>query len=116
MSRRPEKQPLVPPAPALSRTVNVRRWRDGQQEQTLDEVAEEVPVAFTYHGIAHVVMLATPADLEDLGVGFTFTEALVERSDEIRGVEVVATFFGVAAAATQSHGPDGLRSVWYRNA
>ncbi len=68
----------------------MRRWRDGQQEQTQDEVAEEVPVAFTYHGIAHVVMLATPADLEDLGVGFTFTEALVERSDEIRNVEVVA--------------------------
>ena len=55
-----------------------------------DEVAEEMPVAFSYHGIPHVVMLATPRDLEDLGVGFTFTEALVESAAEIRGVEAVA--------------------------
>jgi FdhD protein len=35
-------------------------------------------------------MLATPLDLEDLGVGFTFTEALVATPAEIRGVEAVA--------------------------
>ena len=76
--------------PAAVRTVTVRRWRRGQVEQVQDDVAEEVPVAFTYHGIPHVVMLATPQDLEDLGVGFTFTEALVASPDEIRGVEVAA--------------------------
>lgn len=80
--------------PATSRTVTVHRWRDasGAPNGSVaeDEVAEEVPVAFIYHGIPHVVMLATPAHLEDLGVGFTLTEGLVERSDEIRGVEAVA--------------------------
>lgn len=76
--------------PATVRTVTVRRWRRGQVEQVQDDVAEEVPVAFTYHGIPHVVMLATPQDLEDLGVGFTFTEALVEAPGEIRGVEAAA--------------------------
>jgi FdhD protein len=72
------------------RTVSVRRWRSGRIEQVPDDVAEEVPVAFLYHGIPHVVMLATPQDLEDLGVGFTFTEALVGAPAEIRGVEVAA--------------------------
>ncbi|MEQ1581409.1 MAG: formate dehydrogenase accessory sulfurtransferase FdhD, partial [Steroidobacteraceae bacterium] len=76
--------------PEVARTVTVHRWRAGQVERVPDEVAEEVPVAFTYHGIPHVVMLATPQDLEDLGVGFTFTEALVEAPAEIRGVEAVA--------------------------
>lgn len=81
----PDDMPVSPPATV--RTVIVRRWRGGQIEQVQDDVAEEVPVAFTYHGIPHVVMLATPQDLEDLGVGFTFTEAVVETPAEIRGVE-----------------------------
>ena len=48
-----------------------------------------MPVALVYHDVPHVVMLATPADLEDYAVGFTLSEGLVERADEIRGVEVV---------------------------
>ncbi len=86
----PDEQHAPKPLPATSHTVAVRRWRAGQVEQVADEVAEEVPVAFTYHGIPHVVMLATPQDLEDLGTGFTFTEALVDSAAEIRGVEVVS--------------------------
>ncbi|MEY4932661.1 MAG: NAD-linked formate dehydrogenase, molybdenum containing, accessory protein [Pseudomonadota bacterium] len=81
----PDDKPVTPPATV--RTVTVRRWRSGQVEQVQDDVAEEVPVAFTYHGIPHVVMLATPKDLEDLGIGFTFTEGLVETPEEVRGVE-----------------------------
>lgn len=71
-------------------TVSVRRWRDGKTETALDEVAEEAAVAFSYNGVAHVVMLATPADLEDLATGFTLSEAVVERAEEIRSVEVVS--------------------------
>jgi len=41
-----------------------------------------------YHDVPHVVMLATPADLEDYAFGFTLSEALVAHPDEIRGVEV----------------------------
>jgi len=85
MPRLPDDAPAAPGATV--RTVDVRRWRAGHVEQVPDDVAEEVPVAFVYHGIPHVVMLATPQDLEDLGVGFTFTEALVDTPGEIRGVE-----------------------------
>jgi len=46
-------------------------------------------VALVYHDVPHVVMLATPADLEDYAVGFTLSEGLVARPEEIRGVEVV---------------------------
>ena len=51
--------------------VPIQRWIDGRTEQALDRVAEEEPVALTYQRTPHVVMLTTPADLEDLGVGFT---------------------------------------------
>jgi len=79
----------LPDIPPISSTVQVRRWRDGSTEQVTDVVAEEAPVALTYHGVPHVVMLATPADLEDLAVGFTLSEAIVEKPEEIRSVEVL---------------------------
>jgi FdhD protein len=69
--------------------VQVQRWIDGTSEQTLDRVAEEQPVALTYQRTPHVVMLTTPADLEDLGVGFTLSEAVVRRADEIKSVELI---------------------------
>jgi FdhD protein len=69
--------------------VPIERWIDGRTEQALDRVAEEEPVALTYQRTPHVVMLTTPADLEDLGVGFTLSEAVVERPDEIKSVEVI---------------------------
>ena len=69
--------------------IDVERWRHGTLTRERDLVAEEIPVALVYHGVPHVVMLATPADLEDYAVGFTLSEGLVARADEIRGVEVV---------------------------
>jgi FdhD protein len=51
-------------------------------------VAEEVPVAFVYRGRAHAVMMATPADLEDLAFGFTLSEQIVARADDISRVDV----------------------------
>jgi FdhD protein len=70
--------------------VEVERWRAGTVERASDEVADERPVAFKYHGVAHVVMLASPADLEDLAVGFTLSEAIVAAPAEIRSVALTA--------------------------
>jgi len=78
----------TPPASDVSAEVTVDRWSRGATTHTTDLVAEEVPVALVYHDVPHVVMLATPADLEDYAVGFTLSEGLVARFDEIRGVEV----------------------------
>lgn len=68
--------------------VTVDRWVRGVTTRTSDRVAEEVPVALMYHGVPHVVMLATPADLEDYAVGFTLSEELVSDVSEIRSIEV----------------------------
>jgi FdhD protein len=68
--------------------VSVQRWSKGSLAETTDFVTEEVPVALVYHGVPHVVMLATPADLEDYAVGFTVSEGLVGHPREIQSVEV----------------------------
>jgi FdhD protein len=58
-------------------------------------VPEETPVAFTYGGSTHAVMMATPADLEDFAVGFAITEGLVDSPLDVGEVEVVATEVGL---------------------
>jgi FdhD protein len=80
------RTPVGPGRPTAE--VTVARWQSGHVESATDTVADERPVAFKYQGVPHVVMLATPADLEDLAIGFTLSEALVAAPDEIRSVEV----------------------------
>ena len=90
----PAEEGSHPPAPGdgIGPVVSlpVRRWRAGSWLDTVDSIAAETPVSLTYNSIPHVVMMATPRDLEDMGVGFTVSEALVESADEIRDVSVHA--------------------------
>jgi FdhD protein len=58
-------------------------------------LAEEVPVAVVYNGRSHVVVMASPVDLEDLAVGFSVTEGIVTDATEIRHIEVVRHSRGV---------------------
>lgn len=66
----------------------VRLLANGQTERASRPLAAEVPVSLTYNGIAHVVMMCTPQDIEDFAVGFSLAEGIVERSQEVLGVEV----------------------------
>jgi FdhD protein len=70
-------------------------WRGGQATPTSRLIAEETAVALSYNGTTHAVMMTTPADLEDFGVGFTLTEGIVENKSEIRSVESIASEFGI---------------------
>ena len=90
-------------AKSVSAEIDIERWTSGSTARTTDRVAEEVPIALVYHGVPHVVMLATPANLEDFAVGFTLSEGLVTRPDEIRSVEVTQGIDAIDVRVTVAH-------------
>jgi FdhD protein len=47
---------------------------------------EEVPVAVMLNSTSYAVMMATPADLEDFGLGFALSEGLVAHASHITNV------------------------------
>ncbi|MGN1209074.1 MAG: formate dehydrogenase accessory sulfurtransferase FdhD, partial [Duodenibacillus sp.] len=53
-----------------------------------DFVAEEVPVALVYNGLSHVVMMASPMELEAFALGFTLAERIVPDASHVYGIEV----------------------------
>ncbi len=76
--------------------VPVLRVRDGRRSDSTDVLAVEMPVALEYNGISHVVMLASPADLEDFALGFSLTEGILSAPSELYGVDVEWREHGIA--------------------
>jgi len=58
-------------------------------------IPEETPIAFTYGGSTHAVMMATPSDLEDFAVGFAVTEGLIDCAEEAGTVETIVSEMGI---------------------
>ena len=75
---------LPPPAVDLRRLA-VGRVGDEWGERS---VPEEVAISLTYNRDSHAVMMATPLDLEDFGVGFSLNEGLISRVGELTEIEL----------------------------
>jgi formate dehydrogenase accessory protein FdhD len=75
--------------------LEARRWENGTSGVRTEQVVEETPVALVYNGIPHVVMMATPADLEDFALGFSLTEELIRGPADLESVEVVRYSRGI---------------------
>ena len=81
------------PTPVSAATVNVRGGINGAPGQ--DWVAEEVPVAMVYNGVSHAVMMASPCDLEDFALGFSISEGILEKPEQLFSIEIKPTPDGV---------------------
>lgn len=80
---------------ATTQVVVAKRWARGEWSEQTDQIAEEVPLALIYNGIAHAVMLGTPADLEDFALGFSLTEGIISKASHLRDMELVKSDLGL---------------------
>lgn len=80
---------------AVSRHVTRIARRDNGVTAAARAVPEETPVALSYSGSTHAVMMATPADLEDFATGFSLTEGIASDISDIVGITVVQAGEGI---------------------
>jgi FdhD protein len=98
---------------STSNVVPVRHWQLGKDSDQAavsavpndtprgsDHIAAEVPVAMTYNRHSHVVMMATPDDFEDFGLGFSLTEGIIGSAEDLLSMRVVPRDGGVELAMT----------------
>jgi len=83
----------------LMETATVR-WQGGTRTEQNEQIVEETPVAIAYNRIPHVVMMATPTDLEDFALGFSLTEELIQSADDLEHVDIQRYSKGVEIQAT----------------
>ncbi|WP_246274218.1 formate dehydrogenase accessory sulfurtransferase FdhD [Hyphomicrobium sulfonivorans] len=68
----------------------------GNAEPLVWQLPEEVAVAVQINTEPYTVMMATPANLTDFGIGFVLAEGIVERRSDILGVLVMPVENGFA--------------------
>lgn len=84
---------IPPPVRRLARAA----WKDGVSAQGERAVPEETPVALTYNGTTHAVMMATPLDIADFALGFSLTEGIITGAADILSLDVIAVEDGIEA-------------------
>jgi FdhD protein len=70
-------------------------WRGDSAQDGVRTVPRETAVALTYNRSTHAVMLASPADLEDFGVGFSLSEAIIQQASDILALDIVEARDGI---------------------
>ena len=88
-----DAKPTDPAAGAVRRRVERHNLRDRVGSE--DWIASEVPLALHYNGQPHAVMLATPGDLGDFALGFSLSEAIIERAGELESVAIEPRLEGI---------------------
>lgn len=81
------------PAVVADTWVDVRGGIAGAGSRDL--VAEELPVAMVYNGVSHAVMMASPCDLEDFALGFSLSEGILQRPDQLFALEIQVSDEGI---------------------
>jgi FdhD protein len=82
------------PRPAITQITRLAR-REGRTTAAKRMVPEEMPIALSYAGTTHAVMMASPADFDDFALGFSLTEGIISSPGEIESIEVEDLAVGI---------------------
>ena len=97
-------------ARATHRMVTRIARKGGAVASGLRAVPEEVPIAFSFGGSTHAVMMGTPADLEDFALGFSLTEGIIASRADAEAIEILDEETGIDVQVTLKDDPaDALR-------
>jgi FdhD protein len=90
---------MIPPPP--SKTANILRIAaDGSSRAGSWGIAAEIAIEIGVNGTPLAVMMATPADVEDLARGFALTEGVVECLADVQNVAIQVLPEGLIADQT----------------
>ena len=89
-----------PTPTAVETVVGARDWRRGAVCDIDDTVVRELPVALIYNGLSHVVMMATPTELEAFVLGFSLSEGILQSPRELYDLEIMPQSRGIEVAMT----------------
>ena len=71
------------------RATDAVRVNEKSASAVVEQIAEEAPIALVYNGVPHVVVMASPANLQDLALGFSLSEGVIASAAELGGMEIV---------------------------
>lgn len=77
--------------------VAAERWDGGRRVRVDEPVAHEIGLAIVYNGRPYVVMMITPADIEDFVLGFSMSEGIVASPAEVRSLQLRRVPDGIEA-------------------
>ena len=97
MSSAAEEDAKAAPALRWCQDTPRRRWSQAGVENGERRLAEETAIAIVHDASTTAVLMATPHDIEDLALGFSLTEGVIDSLDQVRGLEVAQSNLGVEA-------------------
>ncbi|SEQ90126.1 FdhD protein [Rosenbergiella nectarea] len=77
------------------KTFSIVEWSPQGVRHHDDIIAEEVAVALVYNGISHVVMMCTPQNLPEFALGFSLSEGIIDRAEQIYGITLTPQALGI---------------------